>query len=207
MFIMIGGINIISSRILDARRTLVIGMGIMAFVVVSVFPAAFTRAPGWAQPLVTSPLVLATIVALALNLVFRIGIRREVLLEIAPRKTDSQEVADFIERAGGVWGARRDVIMRVQAAVLQALEAVTEFCAPSGLVKLAIGYDEFDIDARLSYAGKPLELVQTAPTLDEIIASAEGGGRLAGFMIRHYTDEVAAKTEAGRATIEMHFRQ
>ena len=207
MFIMIGGINIISSRILDARRTLVIGMGIMAFVVVSVFPAAFTRAPGWAQPLVTSPLVLATIVALALNLVFRIGIRREVLLEIAPRKTDSQEVADFIERAGGVWGARRDVIMRVQAAVLQALEAVTEFCAPSGLVKLAIGYDEFDIDARLSYAGKPLELAQTAPTNDEIIASAEGGRRLAGFMIRHYTDEVAAKTEAGGATIEMHFRQ
>lgn len=207
MFIMIGGVNIISSRILDARRTLVIGMGIMAFVVVSVFPAAFTRVPGWALPLVTSPLVLATIVALALNLVFRIGIRRVVALEIIPKTVNSQEIANFIERNGGVWGARRDVIARVQSAVLQALEAVTEFCAPSGPIKLAIGYDEFDIDARLSYSGAPIVLAETAPTQDEIIALGDGSRRLAGFMIRHYTDAVSAKSEAGASTIEMHFRQ
>ena len=76
VFIMIGGMQIISTRVLDGRRTLVIGMGIMSFVAVSVYPAAFTSAPAWAQPLVTSPLVLATLVALTLNLVFRIGIRR-----------------------------------------------------------------------------------------------------------------------------------
>ncbi|MGA3305595.1 MAG: solute carrier family 23 protein [Stellaceae bacterium] len=207
MFIMIGGVNIISSRILDARRTLVIGMGIMAFVVVSVFPAAFTGVPEWAHPLVTSPLVLATIVALALNLVFRIGIRRVVTLEVAAAGADSQEVANFIERNGGVWGARRDVIGRVQSAALQALETVTEFCAPTGPIKLAVGYDEFDIDMRLFYAGMPIELAETAPTHDEIIASDDGSRRLAGFMIRHYADRVAVKNEAGASTIEMHFRQ
>jgi len=84
MFIMIGGVQIISSRILDPRRTLVIGMGMTAYIVVAVFPAAFTGVPGWMEPLVTSPLVLATIVALFLNLVFRIGIRRTVALEIEP---------------------------------------------------------------------------------------------------------------------------
>jgi len=207
MFIMIGGVNIISSRILDARRTLVIGMGIMAFVVVSVFPAAFTGVPEWAHPLVTSPLVLATIVALSLNLVFRIGIRRVVTLEVAAAGADYQEVANFIERNGGVWGARRDVIGRVQSGALQALETVTEFCAPTGPVKLAVGYDEFDIDARLFYAGMPIELAETAPTHDEIIASDDGSRRLAGFMIRHYADRVTVKNEAGASTIEMHFRQ
>jgi xanthine permease XanP len=207
MFIMIGGVNIISSRILDARRTLVIGMGIMAFVVVSVFPAAFMGVPEWAHPLVTSPLVLATIVALALNLVFRIGIRRVVTLEVAAAGADYQEVANFIERNGGVWGARRDVIGRVQSAALQALETVTEFCAPTGPIKLAVGYDEFDIDMRLFYAGMPIELAETAPTHDEIIASDDGSRRLAGFMIRHYADRVAVKNEAGASTIEMHFRQ
>ena len=78
VFIMISGVQIISTRVLDGRRTLVIGMGMMAFFVVSVYPAAFTSAPRWAQPLVTSPLVLATLVALSLNLLFRIGIRRKV---------------------------------------------------------------------------------------------------------------------------------
>ena len=67
VFIMISGVQIISTRVLDGRRTLVIGMGMMSFFVVSVYPAVFTSAPQWAQPLVTSPLVLATLVALSLN--------------------------------------------------------------------------------------------------------------------------------------------
>ena len=41
VFILIGGVQIISSRILDGRRTLVIGMGMMAFIMVSVFPGTF----------------------------------------------------------------------------------------------------------------------------------------------------------------------
>ena len=45
VFIMIGGVQIISTRVLDGRRTLVIGMGIMSFVAMSVYPAAFTACP------------------------------------------------------------------------------------------------------------------------------------------------------------------
>ncbi len=67
VFIIIGGFNIISSRILDARRTLVVGMGLLTFIFVTVAPAAFTGVPEWAQPLVTSPLVMATLVTLVLN--------------------------------------------------------------------------------------------------------------------------------------------
>ena len=43
VFIMISGVQIISTRVLDARRTLVIGMGMMAFFVVSVFPGGVRR--------------------------------------------------------------------------------------------------------------------------------------------------------------------
>ena len=78
VFIMISGVQIISTRVLDPRRTLVVGAGMMAFFMVSVVPSAFAGVPRWEQPLVTSPLVIATLVALLLNLVFRIGIRRTV---------------------------------------------------------------------------------------------------------------------------------
>ena len=81
-FIMINGVQIVSSRVLDARRTIVIGAGILTFLLVAIFPATFAHAPDWVQSIVSSPLVLATIVALALNLVFRIGIKRSVELVI-----------------------------------------------------------------------------------------------------------------------------
>ena len=74
-FIMISGMQIISTRVLDGRRTLVIGMGLATFFGVTVHPSAFAGAPQWAQPIVATPLVLATLVALGLNLVFRIGIK------------------------------------------------------------------------------------------------------------------------------------
>ncbi len=88
VFIMISGIQIISSRVLDGRRTLVVGMGILSFYAITVNPAAFANAPDWAQPLMTSPLVLATLVALLLNLVFRIGIRRKVEITVNPTGPD-----------------------------------------------------------------------------------------------------------------------
>jgi NCS2 family nucleobase:cation symporter-2 len=207
MFIMIGGVQIISSRILDPRRTLVIGMGMTAYIVVAVFPAAFTGVPGWMEPLVTSPLVLATIVALFLNLVFRIGIRRTVALEIERKTANFQAIADFIERQGGIWGARRDVITRVQFAMEQAAETVIEFYHPSGPLKLAISYDEFDIDAALSYIGPPFRLADRAPTQDEMLESVEGGRHLGEYMIKCYADNVSIKSEADRTTIALNFRQ
>jgi NCS2 family nucleobase:cation symporter-2 len=206
VFIMISGVQIISTRVLDARRTLVIGMGMMAFFIVSVFPATFSRVPHWAQPLVSSPLVLATLVALALNLVFRLGIRRKVTTSIDPAKPDYQELANFVERNAAIWGARRDVVTRVEFAVQQAAEAIVEHCRPRGPVAIEVGYDEFDIDVTMTYPGDPLELTGQLPTQDEILETEEGPRRLAAFLILQRSDKVRAAARDGVATLALHFR-
>jgi xanthine permease XanP len=206
VFIMIGGVQIISTRVLDSRRTLVIGMGMMAFFVVSVFPSTFAGVPHWVQPLVSSPLVLATLVALALNLVFRLGIRRKVTMSVDPAAADYQEVANFVERNAAIWGARRDVVTRVEFAVQQAVEAIVEHCRPTGPVAIEISYDEFDIDVALTYPGRPLELTGQLPTQDEILESEEGVQRLAAFLIMQRSDKVKATVDDGIATLALHFR-
>lgn len=206
VFIMISGVQIISTRVLDPRRTLVIGMGMMAFFVVSVFPSTFAGVPHWAQPLVSSPLVLATLVALALNLVFRLGIRRKVTMTVDPSAADYQEVANFVERNAAIWGARRDVITRVEFAVQQSAEAIVEHCQPSGPIAIEIGYDEFDIDVTLTYAGSPLELTGQLPTHDEILESDDGARRLAAFLIMQRSDKVQASASGEVATLALHFR-
>jgi xanthine permease XanP len=206
VFIMISGVQIISTRVLDPRRTLVIGTGLMAFFMVSVVPSAFAGVPQWAQPLVTSPLVLATLVALSLNLLFRIGIRRTVSLTIDPRAVVLQEVANFIERAAGSWGARRDVITRVEYAVQQAVEAIVEFCQVKGPIALTVSYDEFDIDAKLTYAGLPMELPDWAPSHDELLETEDGPRRLAGFMVRRQADRAQSTIEHGATVLNLHFK-
>jgi xanthine permease XanP len=206
VFIMISGVQIISSRVLDSRRTLVIGMGMMTFFIDSIFPVAFSGVPHWAQPVVDSPLVLATLVALALNLVFRLGIRRKVTMSVDPAKPDYEEVSNFVERNAAVWGARRDVVTRVAFAVTQGVEAIVEHCRPNGPIAVEIGYDEFDIDVTLTYRGALLELTGQLPTQDEILESEEGVRRLAAFLIMQRSDKVKASASAGVATLGLHFR-
>jgi xanthine permease XanP len=205
VFIMISGLQIISTRVLDGRRTLVIGMGMMAFLIVSVYPAAFAGAPQWALPLVTSPLVLATLVALSLNLLFRIGIRRKVEATVDPDAPDAQAISNFIERNAGIWGARRDVINRVEFAVQQTIEAVTAFCSPRGPIRLDISYDEFVIEVLITYDGVPLEFPTQPPTKEEVLATEDGHQRLAGFLIRGHADRMRASRRNDHTMVSLHF--
>jgi xanthine permease XanP len=205
VFIMISGVQIISTRVLDGRRTLVIGMGMLSFFVVSVYPTVFTNAPEWAQPLVTSPLVLATLVALSLNLLFRIGIRRTVAVSVDSGAPDADEITNFIERNAGIWGARRDVINRVEFAVQQMIDAVIAFCDARGPIRVDISYDEFVIDVVVTYDGAPLEFPAQPPTHAEILETDDGHQRLAGFLIRRYADRMGVVDQSGQTVVRLHF--
>jgi xanthine permease XanP len=205
VFIMISGVQIISTRVLDGRRTLVIGMGILSFLVVSVYPSAFADMPLWAQPLVSTPLVLATLVALSLNLLFRIGIRRTVEMAFDLGAADAAEITGFIEHHAGVWGARRDVTSRVEFAVQQTIEMLSASGIASGPVRLTISYDEFVIGVVIIYQGKLLEFPTRAPSHDEIIETEDGHQRLAGFLIRSYADRVSAREENRLIELRLQF--
>src|SRR5271155_1633716 len=204
VFIIIGGFNIISSRILDARRTLVVGMGLLTFIFVTVAPATFTGVPVWAQPLVTSPLVLATLVTLVLNGIFRLGIRRTVVMTIDPAAADYMAVARFIEQSAGMWGARRDIMIRASFAAHQAVEAVVEYCSPRDPIKLRASFDEFDVDLQISYLGAELQFPDQPPSRQDLITSEDGQRRLAGYLIRRQADRVT--NASGESSFSLHFK-
>jgi NCS2 family nucleobase:cation symporter-2 len=99
-FIIINGLQVISSRLLDARRTLVLGLSLIAGLAVEVFPSIAAMAPRPLVPLVGSSLVLSTLLALALNLLFRIGVKKTVRLTIEARPADSQRSRIFSIECG-----------------------------------------------------------------------------------------------------------
>jgi len=78
-------------------------------------------------------------------------------------------VEKFVERNAGNWGARRDLITRVKFALQQALEAVIEHWDRKHPIALLLTYDEFDIEAKLTYSGERLELLAAPPAVDQIL--------------------------------------
>lgn len=204
-FIFVNGLQIITSRMLDARRTFVIGLSFMIGMAVDVYPTFFEGVPSWVQPFVSSSLVLGTLSALVLNVIFRLGVRRTQGLIIDPGKLEPKKIEDFMEVQGAAWGARRDVIDRASFNLMQGIETIVEGCKSQGRLEIEASFDEFNLDVRVSYDGALLELPEVRPTNEEIMASEEGQRKLAGFMLRRYADRVQAAHREGRSTILFHF--
>ena len=203
--IFISGLQIITSRLLDARRTFVIGLAFMAAMAIELYPAFFDALPAATQPFFGSSLVLGTMTALVLNLVFRLGVRRTQKLVVDPLYVDPAAIEAFMETHGAAWGARRDVIDRAAFDLAQSIETIVDSGVASGPLEIEASFDEFSLDLRVSYDGPPLELPEVRPSNEEIIASEEGARRLAGFMLRRHADRMQAAHKAGRSTILFHF--
>lgn len=204
-FIVINGLEIMTSRLLDARKTLVIGLAIVFGLAVEIFPGLLVMLPPAARVALGTSLVLGTLVGLGLNVLFRIGLRRTGSMTVQPDAMDPVALGQFMDVHGAAWGARRDVIERAKFNLEQSIETIASSGVATGPLVVEASFDEFNLDVRVSYDGLPLELPEKRPTNEEIIASEEGERRLAGFMLRRFADRVAASHRGGRSTILFHF--
>ncbi|MGE4552634.1 MAG: uracil-xanthine permease family protein, partial [Desulfovibrionaceae bacterium] len=108
-FMVVAGIQIIMMRMIDARKTFVIGLSMIFGLMVDMLPGAFAGLPGWLAPVFSSSLSAATVLAVVLNLCFRIGVASKAVLELERGGEPTWEVVAFMQRQGGAWGARPDV--------------------------------------------------------------------------------------------------
>lgn len=203
--IFLNGLQIITSRLLDARRTFVIGLSFMAAMAIELHPAFFNTLPAGVLVFFSSSLVLGTVTALLLNLVFRIGVRRTQRLTVDPRRVNSAEIEGFMEGNGAAWGARRDVIDRAAFGLAQSIETIVESGVAAGPLEVEASFDEFSLDLRVSYEGPPLAFPEVRPSNEEIMASEDGARRLAGFMLRRHADRIESSLKASRSSIMFHF--
>jgi len=204
-FILVNGLQILTSRLFDVRRTLVIGFALIVGVSIEVFPGIAAAAPPSIAPIIGSSLVSATVAALVLNLVFRIGVRKTARLTLEHGEADHQRIQDFFETQTAVWGARPDVAKRATFGVLQLIDVVVEEFWTGGPVTIEASFDEFNLDVRVMYRGEPPPLPDRRPTNEEIMESEQGARMLAGFMLRRNADRVRADMHNGTARVHFHF--
>lgn len=204
-FVIANGMQIVTSRMLDARRSLAIGLGMITAVAVLMFPHAADAAPDWLRPIGASPLVAGVVVAFLLNLLFRIGVRKEVASRFVPDARAARAVEDLLNQQGAAWGARPDVVRRAIFGAQQLVEAVAEHCQPEGEVELQAGFDEFNLDLQLRWRGLPLALPEQRPSQAEILDAEDGTRLLAGYMLRRNADRCTSAHDGPACTVRFHF--
>ncbi len=199
------GLLIMTSRLLDSRKILVIGLAIVFGLTVEIFPGLLAVFPAALRPSFGNSLIFGTIIGLGLNLLFRIGLRQRVAMSVPAGQVDRAALDQFLDANGAAWGARRDVIERAKFNLAQSIETLVSSGVASGPLVVEAAFDEFNLDLRVSYDGVQLELPEARPSLEEILASDEGERRLAGFMLRRSADRVTSRCVDNRATVSFHF--
>ena len=205
-FIIVSGLQIITSRLLDARRSFIVGIALTASLGYEIFPALYAKAPALLQPFVTSSLVIGLVTALILNAIFRIGVKTRASVLLAPDADNHDAVRTFLDQQGAKWGARRDVIERAIFGAAQSVESIVEHCNVQGPLTLEASFDEFNLDVRLIYQGDDLILPERRPTDAQIRETDEGLRLLAGYLIQRNADRVRASRKGDSAVLEFHFQ-
>ncbi|MFA5294421.1 MAG: solute carrier family 23 protein [Methanoregulaceae archaeon] len=203
-FIIVGGFQTITTRMLDSRKIFVIGLSFIFGISVYFIPGAYATVPPLLRPLFDSALSLTTVVAIVLNLVMRIGIRQRVTEVIDPRARISDQIFTLMKRQGEAWAARGEVIHRMAMVLTQACELVADQGSSSDPVTVTVSFDEFSLDAEVAYTGTPIPLPEKRPSDDEILEDPSAMLLLGGFLIRAQADRVSSVSSGKLAVLKIH---
>lgn len=129
-FMMAAGCQLVTARMLDARRTFVAGLGLCAGLGVVIAPDFAAHLPRALQ----SPVTAGALVGFALNLLTLPFVVRQARFALALDARLAQQVEDRAAALGGAWGARRSTMDRMAHALLE----LAELLAARGETRLAV---------------------------------------------------------------------
>ena len=207
--IIFNGMQVIFSRLLDARRMLTLGIPL---VVGLNFDWLQLHANPVIEPVTrifNSGLMLALVLALLLNFLFRIGITQRMEWQTSPQLLKWKDTEARLKTQGGQWGLRVDVTERALNAIHEVVEALAQSCGPQVPVTIEVAFDQVELRVRVHYQGQPLAMAGNfAMDAEELMALDERqtDERLRAAMLSKLADRVQQSTlDGGRQCLELRF--
>jgi xanthine permease XanP len=203
-FIILGGLQLLTSRMLDSRRIFAAGIALIFGLSVEIVPDVYRNFPAVVKPVFSSSTSVATVLVVILSLLFRIGLKKERSLELRIGHDHLEEITQFMEDQGAAWGMRGEVVSRATDAAYEVVNNLSLLPLRSEVITLSTSWDELRLDLEIEYAGLPIDLADSMPTLEEMGTPA-GVTQLAGYLIRQYADRVKIREKNGFCQVQLHF--
>jgi xanthine permease XanP len=201
----VAGIQIVVSRPITLRVSLIIGLSLLSALSVLFFPDSYKSLPSWTHQFTASEITVAVIVATVLNAVFLLGTWRYSQLRLGGGGTPLTAASfdAFFDKQAAEWKIPAADVQRVRGVVDQAIEHVA--ANAQGPVQLRIGSDSFDITVTLSYTGNLPNLPDTRPRLDLVEEQSFVSG-LTGYLSGLHADRIERSAKGEDCEIKLFFR-
>ena len=201
----VAGIQIVVSRPITLRASLIIGLSLLSALSVLFFPDFYKSLPPWTHQFTASEITVAVIVSVALNAVFLLGTWRYSQLRLGGGGTPltSASFNDFFGKQAAEWKIPADDGQRVREVVDQAIERVA--ASAQGPVYIRIGSDTFDITVTLTYTGSLPNLPDARPKRDLLEEQSFVSG-LTGYLSGLHADRIEQSGKGEECEIKLLFR-
>ena len=216
-YLIVSGIELIASRAMDSRGIFMVGLAFVAGIGVMFMPNLAEGLPESLRFLARNGIVTAGLVAIVLNVVFRLGSSQrseQTLHDVSSDKELAERIIDFVERSGAAWGARHEAIRRAAQAVLEAVELLHAGGDQRRATEIRGRFDEFNLDFEILHEGPPLQLqAQQAPAANPLDADdeafetalAQTMSRVSHTLMQRLADRVHAEQRGGQSRLRLHF--
>jgi xanthine/uracil permease len=208
-YMVVVGMELILSRMLNTRRMFMVGLGITVGMTILAIPQITNMAPESMKPVVGSALTMGVVTAIVLNQLFRIGISETGTIELTGIHA-IQELTEFLEEKGSAWGARRDVMTRAGLAVGEALEKLNGSGMATWPMSLTATFDEYKLILELVYEGEPVSLepkpvfdldalLEDDAAIDNVVSN------ISGALITPLADKTSSFSKDNKAVLRLVF--
>jgi len=182
-FLMRAGIVMLTQRGFDNRRAITLGSALVVGLTFEDIVQGLML-PGDIKMVFSSALITAVAVAILLNAVFRLGVKRKVATTWSVAEGEGA-LRGWVESNARLWGARNDLVARADAMVEEFAQAMT--VVARGPAQVNATYDEVALRLDFTWPGEPLP---GAGRVDLGNSVSDATLPLAAAMIRHQADHL-----------------
>ncbi|MDP8315118.1 MAG: solute carrier family 23 protein [Candidatus Celaenobacter antarcticus] len=204
-FMIISGFQIIMSRMLDSRKIFVVGVALIFGLSADMVPLAYVNIHSWLKPIFHSSLSLGAVTAVVLNLLMRIGVKKKLKLMLTAGQKSSDKIFNFMQKAGGSWGARPNIIFKAITVMNEFMESTPDLALASQDIVMQVSFDEFNLDVTIEYRGKKLVFPEKKPSKESLMTQESAAIELASYLIKQNADAISSKTEKNKIILTIHF--
>ena len=201
----VAGIQIVASRPITLRASLIVGFSILAAQSVLIFPEFYKSLPAWTHQLTGSEITMAVIVSVALNAIFLAGTWRDSQLRLGEDGSplSAGTFDDFFVKQAKELRIPAEDVKRVRSVVDEAIELVA--ANAQGPVVIQVGSDSFDVRIALKYTGNLPALPDARPKR-ELVEEQSFVSGLAGYLSGLHADRVERSARGEACEIKLFFR-
>jgi xanthine/uracil permease len=208
-FATLSGLQLIGSRLLDNRRVLAVGTGLLIGMTHAQIKDSVESAAPFLHGFLFSPFAIGLTAAIALSALFRLGRSRKARATLDLGEATLETVTTLVETQGRVWAIPHATAKRAELAVWQLVDLLMDRDLVHGFapsLEVLSRFDDLRFTLTLRWTGLPIDLgATTAPSADAMLEDPDAPARMAAHLIRGLADRATLSTDGSRVEARLTF--